>query len=231
MAHAVMGQLIAHGVVQRGWLGVVMGELTSDLAASFDYRDSDGVLIDDLDPDGPGAKAGLRVGDIVSELDGKAVRDMADFRNTIAQTGPGAKVELSVWRDGSATEVAVVLGRLPSRLGGEARKPTARPKPTKREPEKLGVALSDLVPAARAKLGIAEGGALVTRVASGSVGAGASLRAGDVIVSVAGRSVRSAEHAQKLLAGADLDRGVRVRVRRGAFGRFIVLKRRPRAGD
>ena len=227
MAHAVMGQLIAHGVVQRGWLGVVMGELTSDLAASFDYAGAEGVLIDDLDPLGPGANAGLKAGDIVSALDGKAVRDMADFRNTVAQAGPGAKVELSLWRNGAESSVTVVLGKLPTRLGGEARRPATKRKPAKREPAKLGLAMSDLVPGARKKLGIAEGGALVTRVASGSVGAAASLRAGDVVVSVAGRSVRSAEHAQTLLEGADLDRGVRIRVRRGAFGRFVVLKRAP----
>src|SRR5690606_13794226 len=69
MARAVKDQLIDHGVVRRGWLGVVMGELTADLATSFEYEGAHGVLIDDVDPVGPGSAAGVRAGDIMIRLD------------------------------------------------------------------------------------------------------------------------------------------------------------------
>ena len=230
IAHAVMGKLITSGVVERGWLGVVMGDVTPDLAASFDYAGADGVLIDDLDPDGPAAKAGLRVGDIVSELDGKPVRDGAEFRNRVSQAGPGTKVHLSLWRSGTSDSATVVLAKLPQRLGGRtgaSRRP--KKKSAAKGPAPLGLVFADLEPRLRARVGVDSGGALVGKVASGSVGATASLRAGDVIVSVAGTWVRDAQHAASMCQDADLDRGVRVRVQRGGFGRFVMLKRRARA--
>ena len=227
LAHTVMGQLMASGVVERGWLGVVMGAMTPDLAASFDYGDRDGVLIDDLDPAGPGAQAGLRVGDIVTAIDGKAVRDMADFRNTIAQAGPGARVELSLWRDGGTKAVNVRLKKLPTRLGGDDKRKRPRKPAAKSGPTPLGIALTALDARSRAKAGLPRGGAVVTAVTPGSVAANASLRPGDVITHVAGASVESATQADTLLKGADLDRGLRIRVRRGGFGHFVVLKRRP----
>lgn len=229
MAHIVMGQLIANGVVERGWLGVVMGEVSRDLAASFDYRGTDGVLIDDLDPSGPAAEAGLRAGDIVSALDGKPVRDMAAFRNRVAQAGPGARIELSLWRNGTTASATVRLAKLPSRFGGQRTKRPGKPKPIKKGPAPHGLSIAVAPRQMVSKLGIAEGAVVITAIANGSVGAAASLRTGDVVLAVGGTKVQSPEHAATLLDRADLDLGTRIRVQRGPYGHYVVLRRRARA--
>lgn len=226
MGRAIMDQLIEHGSVSRGWLGIVMGKLTPELAESFGYRSTHGVLIDDLDPTGPGGKAGLKAGDIVAELDGRKVRDMADFRNAISQAGPGTVVRLGLWRAGAMRTVEVTLAALE---GDPPRKPT-RPKAPSPKPAAgpgLGLTLEDPEPALRRRLGLpGGGGALIAGVARGSLASAAKLRPGDVVTRVGGTAVGSAAHAEKLLAAADLGAGVRIRVQSGNYGRFVMLRSR-----
>jgi serine protease Do len=236
MGRAIMDQLIERGVVTRGWLGVVMGKLTPELASSFGYASTHGVLIDDIDPSGPAAKAGMRAGDIVAELDGRKVRDMSDFRNSISQAGPGKIVRLGVWRDGGLRPLDVTLSALDDAAPqGATRRPAAKPAP---EPSvqprpkagakpKLGLRFEDPEPALRRRLELpASGGALVTGVARGSVASEAKLQPGDVVLDVAGTAVKSAAHAEKLLGSADLEAGVRIRVQSGRYGHFAVLRKR-----
>jgi serine protease Do len=225
MAHAVKDQLVAHGHVRRGWMGVVMGELTDDLARSFEYQGENGVLIDDVDPAGPGFAGGLRAGDIVVSLDGAPVRDMANFRNTVAQAGPGVEMQLEVWRAGQTRELPVRLGALPED-GDEVRvrPPTRTPAPAAAQP--LGLGLDEPDARLRRMLGLgADGGAVVVEVEPGSIAEEAGLRRGDVVLRVGTEPVGSAAQAVRLLEQADLDHGVRIRVQRGPYGRFTVLRR------
>ncbi|MEM9455203.1 MAG: Do family serine endopeptidase [Myxococcota bacterium] len=223
MARAVKEQLIAHGRVRRGWLGVVMGELTPDLADSFRYEGEQGVLIDDVDRSGPGYAAGIRAGDIVALLDGEPVRDMADFRNTVAQSGPEANVELKIWRDGQARMISVELGILPGSEVVPAR-PSSKA-PVVAAVQSLGLELDDPDPRLRRQLDLSEGGAVITAVESGSIADEAGLRRGDVIIRVAGQRASSSIDAQRKIKRGDLDQGLRIRVQRGPYGRFVVLRR------
>lgn len=226
MARGVKEQLIANGRVRRGWLGVVMGELSTELADSFDYEGEHGVLINDVDPTGPGHRGGLRPGDIVTRLDGEPVRDMADFRNTVAQAGPEVTVQLELWREGQPQTIAVVLGVLPG-SDTEAPRPAPRRTPAADAPQPLGLQLSDPDDRVRRRLGLEEqGGAMVTRVEPGSIADEAGLRRGDVLLTVAGQSAATAADTERLLHDADLREGVRIRVQRGPYGRFAVLRRR-----
>ena len=228
MARTVKDQLIATGHVRRGWMGVVMGELTDDLSRSFEYEGGSGVLIDDVDPAGPGHAAGLRPGDIVAKVDGSPVRDMADFRNRIAQAGPDAVVKLETWREGQTRELSVKLGVLPESDEGRVRPPTPRtPAPAV---QRLGLGFDEPDARVRRVLGLGpDGGAVIVEVEPGSVADEAGLRRGDVLLRVGTDPVGSAAHAQRLLEQADLDDGVRVRVQRGPYGRFTVLRRAGRA--
>jgi serine protease Do len=222
MARAVKDQLIANGRVRRGWMGVVMGELTEDLARSFEYEGEGGVLIDDVDPAGPGHAAGLRPGDIVVRVDGAAVRDMADFRNRVAQAGPGAAVRVEAWRAGQPRELSVKRGALPE-SDEPVRAPTRAPAPAV---QRLGLGLDEPDARVRRLLGLGpDGGAVIVEVEPDSVADEAGLRRGDVLLRVGTESVGSAAQALRMLEQADLDEGVRIRVQRGPYGRFTVLRR------
>ena len=206
----------------------MLGDLTPELAASFGYRGRQGVLIDDVEPSGPGAGAGLKVGDIIDEVDGTPVRDVAMFRNAISTAGPKAKVELAVWRDGAMTDVTVALAKLPGDLGGATATPTPRRKKSPAKPASLGLTLEDVGPAARRRLTLPSGaaGAFVASVSRGSVASSVGLSHGDVIVEVGATPVKSGSHATTLLSKADLDKGVRLRVVRERYGRYVMLRRR-----
>ncbi len=228
LAKGIMRQLIDHGSVERGWLGIVMGRLTPEMAASFGRKDHDGVLVDDVDPKGPAAAAGLRAGDIVLAIDGRRLKDMGMLRNRVAGKRPGTRVELSIWRADAAKSVTLELGALPGQA--ESRPPSRskahKPKPKARQ--ELGLTLADLDAELRKRfnLGPSSKGAIVTEVAQNSIAA-LELAPGDVLVDVAGKPVRSATEASRLLDKANLDAGVRVRVVRGAVGHFVMLRRRP----
>lgn len=226
MVRVVKDQLIEHGHMRRGWMGVVMGELTPDLARSFEFEGESGVLIDDVDPAGPGFGSGLRAGDIAVRIDGAPVRDMADFRNTVSQAGPGAAVKLEVWRDGQARELQVTLGALPEAADeGHVQPPTKAPAAPALQP--LGLGLEEPDARIRRAMGLGpEGGAVVVEVESGSISDEAGLRRGDVLVRVGNDPVGSAAQALRSIEQADLARGVRIRVQRGPYGRFTVLRRR-----
>lgn len=224
----VVGQLVKDGVVRRGWLGIVMGEVTLDLARTFDYPTAQGVLVNDLDPKGPGHHAGLLVGDIITQLGDETVLNMAWFRNTVAQTRPGSTINLEVWRAGKQRSLPVVLATVP---GDDNAKPAVsrqskRPSP----PAQLGLELKDPTRSLARKLGLGtKTGVVVAAVTSGSVAASSGLRAGDVVLQVGDAVADSAKQVTRELEAADLDKGIRMRVKRGPWARFVMVKRRAQA--
>jgi Do/DeqQ family serine protease len=110
MTRNVMTQLIEHGKVQRGRLGVVIQTVTSDIAKSLGLSEGRGVLIRDIEPDSPAQRAGLRKGDVILAFNGVPVNDGNGLRNQIAGTQPGTEVTLTIFRDGSEQQVRVTLG-------------------------------------------------------------------------------------------------------------------------
>lgn len=112
-AHAVLEEIIREGKVTRGWLGVEPQDITPDLMRAFGLRKQEGIVIAGVLRGSPAHQAGLRVGDILLELDGRPLRDSVDFLNTIAPLKPGAKVAVTVWREGRKHEVSVKVGERP----------------------------------------------------------------------------------------------------------------------
>jgi serine protease Do len=218
MARHVMEQLIATGSVTRGYIGLMIGDLSPSLAASFEFTGKDGVLVQDVTADGPGAAAGIKPGDIIFSRDGKPVDDVGAFRNGIASTAPGTTTKLEVWRDGKATSIDVKLGKLPGESATLAQQSESE------GVAKLGVALTEVPPELRAKLGSdAKGGALVASVEPGSPAEEAGLKRGDVILEVGASKVTSASDAQSKLASGAKDKPVRLRVVREGHGMFVIV--------
>lgn len=227
LARAVMVQLIEHGTVERGWLGIVMGRLTPELAKSFGHVGTEGVLVDDIDDKGPASRAGVRPGDVITALDGKGMRDMVALRNSVAQRRPGTKVKLTVAREGTPRTVELQLGALPGQSDPKARKRGADTKPRAKPVAFPGVRLTDLDDATRDKLQLdVRKGAVVSETTPGSAAA-RELQAGDVIVEIGSTAVDSAGAARKLLDKVDATRGVRLRIERGGVGHYVLLRRDP----
>ena len=99
MARKVYTELVARGKVSRGWLGVSVQPLTSELAKSFEAKDDRGALVAGVLPDSPANKAGLKAGDIILEFDGKKVESSSDLQRSVGLTSPGRTVRVKVWRD------------------------------------------------------------------------------------------------------------------------------------
>jgi serine protease Do len=218
MAKSVMDQLIKHGEVVRGYLGVFIAPLTDELAASFGYKDQNGgVLVQDVSPDGPAAKAGLKAGDILLQRDGKPIRDVATFRNGISETSPGTQVGLTVWRDGKRMNLNAKLEELPN--DGKAKKGKPHNENTGR-----GLGLTDPNEELRQRfeLGNARGG-LVAGVKPDSAAARAGLQPGDLITQVGKEEVKNANEVQRAISAADASKPLRLRVVRQGHGMFVIL--------
>jgi serine protease Do len=214
LASQVKQQLIEHGKVVRGYIGVFISDVREGMAESFGFERAGGALVQDVEAGGPGDKAGLRPGDIVFERDGQAVLDSSAFRNGIAGSKPGTSTRLQVWRDKNAIAITVTLGEMP---GSERPVGTAQG-----DQARWGLALGDLP--VELRRGGQQKGALIGRIEPGSPADEAGLKAGDVLVSVSGADIDDAAAAQRLLREAKSP--VRVRVVRDGRGLFLMMSTR-----
>ena len=178
LAKWVMEQILEHGRVVRGWLGVVIQEITPDIAEAIGVRE--GILVAQVLKNSPADKAGLKVGDIIVALNGKKLDSVRDLQFTVMKTKPGTVVELTVIRDGKKKTIKVKIGELPEKgkkLGGDVGE------------EDLGLNLRDLTPQEKARLGIE--GVVVVGVVPGSLADRSGLKPGDIIMRVNYREVKN----------------------------------------
>jgi S1-C subfamily serine protease len=217
MATNVMEALVADGRVRRGMLGVTVQPLTADLARSLGLPAARGALVSSVREDGPADDAGLERGDVVTAIGGEPVGDSNDLRNRIAAARPGARVALTVMRDGKERTIAATLDELPS---ADTPAGTGEAAPNDGA---LGLQLRE-VPAERARaLGLKDGaGLLVAGVRPGSPAADAGFRAGDVIEEAGGAAVTGVAALRQAVNGAG-DRPVLVLVRRGDQPLYLTL--------
>lgn len=220
MAKSVMDKLIDHGHVERGYLGAMIQDLDEDLADSFGYDSTEGVLIGDVLPDGPAATAGLKSGDIVIEFNGQPVGDANELRNAVAATKPGTDAPIRIFRDGSQQELSVRIGQregaaIAARTGGASN-------------NDLGITVETLTPDKAQQHGFDrdESGVLVTAVDPGGSAASVGIRPGDLIISVGGQPVEDVSGFRDVLEEQDIEQGLRMQVMREGVRRFVFLKAR-----
>ena len=188
VAMNVVTQLLERGRVSRGWLGVLIDDVSSGMAESLDMDRPRGAWIAKVLPDGPAASAGLVENDIVLEFDGNIVSRSSDLPPIVGRTPVGTRVPVKVLRDGEARTLYVLTAELPGE--DEIRLAVGRtPEPT--TIAALGIEVAEPTPEQRRQWGLSEGGVLVTEVEEGPAYR-AGLRPGDLILSVEGAGVNGA---------------------------------------
>ncbi|HMN96375.1 MAG TPA: Do family serine endopeptidase [Phycisphaerales bacterium] len=213
------------GGVERGYLGVRPQPLDEALARSFDY-DGRGVLVADAVEGEPGAKAGLRAGDIIAKVNGRSIESPAELVNAIGSMAPGASARLDVFRDGRMRTIDAVLGQRPSmnRVAADSgpQAEPARPDPL----EELGMRVAPIDDAARQRFAIGDdSGVVVSAIAPNSPAAQAGLQPGDVILSVGRAEIADLAGLSAALDERDSESPLRLRVRSsGGLVRFVVIR-------
>jgi len=199
MAVDIADRLISDGSVERAYLGVMLGPLTSELAAALGV-DQNGVLVNDVMPGTPAAKAGIENGDVITHFNGKAVNDVSKLRFSVGASRPGDAGEFTLLRDGKEKVIEAELGRLPNQEVAHAGGKTQKNSKVTESKFLDGVKIAPLTDRTRSSLDVAEAvsdGVVVTEVDPASEAAEAGLRAGDVITEVARRQVGSIDDAVK----------------------------------
>jgi serine protease Do/serine protease DegQ len=209
MARQVMAQLIAHGKVSRGQLGIRIQDLTPELIAALKIDVHEGSLIADVTPESPADRAGLEIADVITRVNGEKIRNSAELRNMIALLPVGSKVVIDVLRKGRAMQaIASLAEAMPEELEVPGSIPALS-----------GVTLGTIEPGSRL-YGHAEG-AVVLAVKEDSRAAGAGLRPGDVIVSVNQKPVMSPREVVD--AAGEVKGTLLLQVIRDGSGLFIAV--------
>jgi serine protease Do len=217
VAMGVSKQLQAQGKVVRGRIGIAIQPLTKELAQSFKLDTTTGAVVVSVDPGGPAAKAGIRLGDVVLDWNGKPIDDPNELPRMVAASKPGSAAKMRVWRGGKAETLAVTVGEVQP----DATK-TSKEGPRKAPPpNRLGLAVRELPPEDRKALGV-EYGLLVVDVARPN--AAMPILPGDVIVAVNQRPFRSVEEFDKLIAEAQKGQTLALLVRRGEGALYVPVE-------
>ncbi len=213
----VSTQLREHGKVTRGRLGIGIQPLTKELAQSFKLDSAQGVVVVQVEPGSPAEKAGLQVGDVILSYNGKAIDEANMLPRLVGTTKPGEQAKIDVSRNGERRTLSATVGEL--QASAESAAASKAPQGT---PSQLGLAVRELQPEERKKLGI-EYGVLVVDVAP-SAAASSPIRRGDVIVAVNQARFSSVEEFNKLIAGQQKGEKVALLVRRGEGAIYVPME-------
>lgn len=224
VAMEVKNQLLSHGKVSRGRLGVVIQEINKDLAESLGLPKPMGAAVSTVEKGSPAEKAGMEPGDVILKFDGKTVNHSADLPRLVGNTRPGSKSVLQVWRKGGTRDLAVTIGEMPEEKmnvsralqGGKSASPSV---------PRLGIVVSELSVEQKRDLKI-NSGLLIEEVANAALRA--DLRPGDIILSLIHKGnsheVKTVHQFNQLLSGLGKGSHVTLLVRRGEMQTFVTIK-------
>jgi serine protease Do len=221
-ARDVMQQLITRGRVVRGWLGIVIQDLTDQLAGSFGVKEGGGVLVAEVMKGSPADTAGLKAGDIVVELGGSSIKEVPDLQRRVAAVKPGQTMKLTVIRERKPMSFSVKIGEMPSDEPVVAEGPST---------DEWGLNVESLTGDAALRLELpVNRGLLVTDVQPGSPAEKAGLRRGDVILEVARRPADDVANLYKALGALKPGESLLIYVHRtggsgGGANQYLVMER------
>lgn len=222
LARHVMNRIITEGRVIRGYLGVYVQELTPELAKVFNIPEGTGALVGGVVTNGPAARAGIREGDVIVEMNGKKVDDSRGLRLAIAQAAPNSAATFKVLREGETRNLRIGLGQLqPDEMAQTPERTRTQPK---RNENVSGIEITDLDSRTRTQLGLPEDvrGAAVANVERDSPAANSGLRPGDIIMEVNRQKIRNAREFTELSRKATGSLLLRVWSRNGS--RYVVIE-------
>jgi serine protease Do len=221
VAVAVQQQLREGGRVRRGRIGVVIQEVTAELAQSFGLSKPAGALVNSVEQGGPAAQAGFEPSDIVLSFDGKEVASSVELPRIVAATRPGSRVSVLVWRHGGNKELNVVVGELRESVANA----DAGAPPPREAGNALGIIVSELSAERRRELRL-NGGVVIDEI-RGTTARG-ELRTGDLIISVIQRGqtteVKSVDQFNRVIGKLDRAANVTFLVRRGETQHFVTIR-------
>jgi len=221
LARSVMEGLVKDGRVVRGFMGVNIQDLTLALAKEFNVSESGGALVAAVTPKSPAEKAGMHDGDIITEFNGKPVKDSRHLKLQVAQTTPGTSVPVKVLRDGKSKTIEVTVKELP---GAELASKKTSGDADNGTDALHGVAVGDIEAATKQQLKLPANvrGAVITQVEPNSAAYEAGLREGDVILEINRKPVKSAEDAVQLTENAK-DKRTLLRIWSKGGSRYVVV--------
>jgi serine protease Do len=219
IVNPVVQSLVRYGKVSHGRMGVGITDVTPENAKFFDVHDNNGAVITQVEPDSPGSKAGLKVGDVITEINGKKITDAGQLQMEVGEMTPGTQIALQVVRDGKSMSVPVTLEGMDGSNGETKVADNSNDKP------RWGVGIADLTPEMREQLQAPDDlhGAVIERVQPGSPSDDAGLQPGQVIVGVNRHETRSASDVQKALTSVPKGQDALVLIWANGGNTFRVL--------
>jgi serine protease Do len=218
----IQKQLREKGRVARGRIGVVIQEVTRDLATSFGLDRARGALVNSVEKGSPADKAGIEATDIIVSFDGKAVEGSSDLPRLVGSTRPGATASLEVWRKGATRKINITVGELQEERVATSTAPRGKPQ-AEAPANRLGIVVGEL--SAEQKKGLSlQSGLVVTDVRPDSK---ADVRKGDILLTMVHKGqhteLKSVEQFNKLLAGLDKSAVITLQIRRGESVAFVTI--------
>ena len=205
VASPVIKQLIKHGQVRRGWLGVHIQAVTDEIAETLGLKEASGALVASIIPDGPAEKAKMKAGDVILKFDGREVSKMRRLPRIVADTEVGKSVDIEVWRDNKKVTLKAKVEELGETAAEVAAKTPGSRKGRESTIDALGLRLSSITPKLKSKYSLDKDlkGVVVTKVTESGPAAEKGIRPGDVIIEISQQEVTEPADIAKKVAEAE----------------------------
>ena len=216
MAKYILPQLKERGKVMRGWLGVMIQEVTPEIAHALGLKEVKGALVADVTPGSPADKADIRRGDVIIEYNGKKIEEMNELPRLVANTPVGKSVPIKIWRNGKIRQLTVKVGELEEKVAkGERRY----------APQDLGLKVEELTPYLAQRLGVKRiHGVIITYVVPGSPAHEAGLSRGDIILKINRHPIEDLNDYQEVINSAKPGDTLLFLIERREGTLFVALK-------
>ncbi|MGH8677958.1 MAG: PDZ domain-containing protein, partial [Burkholderiales bacterium] len=222
VAMDIAAQLRTVGRVSRGRIGVVIQEVTKELAESFGLSKAQGALVNSVEKGGPAEKAGIEASDVILQFDGKPVNSSSDLPRIVAATKPGSKAAVQVWRKGATKQIMITVGELSDeRSASRPARPDGGGGKSGNTVAKLGLSVSELTAQQRSELSIS-GGLLVEEVQGPAAKAG--IRRGDIVLALNNHDIKSVDQLKQLMSQLERARSVALLIKRGEGAIYVPIR-------